>query len=46
MNEQKKSEKKDNSEQPVRPKEIGGFENKIEPTRYGDWDANGRCSDF
>ncbi len=27
-------------------KEIGGFENKIEPTRYGDWEVNGRCSDF
>jgi shikimate dehydrogenase len=27
-------------------KEIGGFENKPEPTRYGDWDVGGRCSDF
>lgn len=27
-------------------KEIGGFENRPEPTRYGDWDVNGRCSDF
>ena len=27
-------------------KEIGGFENRLEPTRYGDWDVNGRCSDF
>lgn len=26
--------------------EIGGFENRPEPTRYGDWDVNGRCSDF
>lgn len=27
-------------------KEVGGFENRPEPTRYGDWDVNGRCSDF
>ncbi|MGH1404266.1 MAG: DUF1674 domain-containing protein [Alphaproteobacteria bacterium] len=27
-------------------REIGGFENRPEPTRFGDWDVNGRCSDF
>lgn len=27
-------------------KEIGGFEKREEPTRYGDWEVNGRCSDF
>ncbi len=29
-------------------KEIGGFadQNLLEPTRYGDWDVKGRCSDF
>jgi hypothetical protein len=27
------------------PKEIGGPEGP-EPTRYGDWEVNGRCSDF
>jgi|APSaa5957512493_1039668.scaffolds.fasta_scaffold218344_2 hypothetical protein len=26
-------------------KEIGGPEGP-EPTRYGDWEKNGRCSDF
>ncbi len=26
--------------------EIGGFENRPEPTRFGDWEVNGRCSDF
>ncbi len=36
---------KDNSEKPIE-KEIGGFEDKLEPTRYGDWEVNGRCSDF
>ncbi|MAE50383.1 MAG: hypothetical protein CMH27_01095 [Micavibrio sp.] len=29
-------------------KEHGGFEdnNLPEPTRYGDWEVRGRCSDF
>jgi hypothetical protein len=28
--------------------ERGGFKdlNLSEPTRYGDWESNGRCSDF
>jgi hypothetical protein len=29
----------------VRPKEIGGPKGP-EPTRYGDWEVNGRVSDF
>ncbi len=28
-----------------RPQEIGGREGP-EPTRYGDWEKNGRCIDF
>ncbi|MDH4106703.1 MAG: DUF1674 domain-containing protein [Gammaproteobacteria bacterium] len=28
-----------------RPKEIGGRPGP-EPTRYGDWEKNGRCIDF
>jgi hypothetical protein len=28
-----------------RPREIGGPKGP-EPTRYGDWERNGRCSDF
>ncbi len=31
-------------ERPV-PREIGG-RNGPEPTRYGDWEKNGRCIDF
>lgn len=31
--------------QPSMPKEIGGPKGP-EPTRYGDWERNGRCSDF
>ena len=30
---------------PAPPKEIGG-RNGPEPTRYGDWEKNGRCIDF
>jgi hypothetical protein len=31
---------------PLSPsKETGGFEGP-EPTRYGDWEKNGRCVDF
>jgi hypothetical protein len=39
------------SPQPILPsplspdKEIGGFSG-LEPTRYGDWEKNGRCIDF
>jgi len=29
-----------------RPVEIGGREEGLEPTRYGDWEKNGRCIDF
>jgi len=29
----------------VPPREIGGREGP-EPTRYGDWEKNGRCIDF
>lgn len=29
----------------VPPKEIGGSK-KPEPTRYGDWEINGKCVDF
>ena len=30
---------------PALPKEIGGPKGP-EPTRYGDWERNGRCIDF
>lgn len=30
---------------PSRPKEIGGPKGP-EPTRYGDWELEGRCVDF
>lgn len=30
---------------PEKPKEIGGPKGP-EPTRYGDWEKNGRCIDF
>ena len=31
--------------QPPPPKEIGGPKGP-EPTRYGDWEVGGRCTDF
>ncbi|MCF3945472.1 MULTISPECIES: DUF1674 domain-containing protein [Acidiphilium] len=37
--------KTDSEEQKTWPKEIGGPKGP-EPTRYGDWERNGRCSDF
>ncbi len=30
---------------PAMPKEIGGPKGP-EPTRYGDWEQKGRCTDF
>jgi hypothetical protein len=30
---------------PKRPREIGGPKGP-EPTRYGDWEVGGRCTDF
>ncbi|MCB1532820.1 MAG: DUF1674 domain-containing protein [Alphaproteobacteria bacterium] len=38
--------KEPKSEHKDLPEEKGGFENRPEPTRFGDWDVNGRCSDF
>jgi hypothetical protein len=32
-------------EKSPRPREIGGPKGP-EPTRYGDWEVNGRCTDF
>jgi hypothetical protein len=34
--------------QPIAPKpeEIGGRKNGPEPTRYGDWEKDGKCVDF
>ena len=31
--------------EPPMPKEIGGQKGP-EPTRFGDWEKNGRCTDF
>jgi hypothetical protein len=33
------------SEREQWPEEVGGPKGK-EPTRYGDWEKNGRCIDF
>jgi hypothetical protein len=49
MNEQKQSSdlentKKPDAAEPIK-KEIGGRKGP-EPTRYGDWENNGKCVDF
>lgn len=31
---------------PDRPREFGGRKKGLEPTRYGDWEKDGRCIDF
>jgi hypothetical protein len=31
--------------EPLRPRELGGRAGP-EPTRFGDWEKNGRCIDF
>jgi hypothetical protein len=33
------------AEKPPMPREIGGPKGP-EPTRYGDWEVKGRCTDF
>lgn len=45
--EQNQPESSSESERVVdeRPKEYGGRKGP-EPTRYGDWEKNGRCIDF
>ena len=37
--------KKPAEDEPKRPREIGGPKGP-EPTRYGDWEIGGRCTDF
>lgn len=33
-------------DQAQRPREYGGRKDGTEPTRFGDWEKNGRCVDF
>jgi len=35
----------DSAKKTERPREHGGAKG-LEPTRYGDWERNGRCTDF
>jgi hypothetical protein len=43
--EPKPAETKPETKPAPMPKEIGGPKGP-EPTRYGDWEKNGRCTDF
>lgn len=36
----------DDESRPSEPREIGGRRDGLDPTRYGDWEKNGRCIDF
>ena len=46
MNQKKKTDNsKVKKDAPKKVKEIGGRKGP-EPTRYGDWEKNGRCIDF
>ena len=36
----------DQLEKNINPKEYGGRKDGLDPTRYGDWEKNGRCIDF
>ncbi len=36
----------DSGENKQQSREIGGPQGRPEPTRYGDWEKNGRCIDF
>jgi hypothetical protein len=40
-----KQEREDSTPEPSPTKEVGGRKGP-EPTRYGDWEKNGRCIDF
>ncbi len=44
----KKPEKSQKKKAEDLPEEKGGYKAQglLEPTRYGDWDVKGRCSDF
>jgi hypothetical protein len=44
---EKTTDTKPEADKPVQklPPEIGGQKGP-EPTRYGDWEKNGRCTDF
>ena len=34
------------ADQPDEEKEVGGRKNGTNPTRFGDWEKDGRCVDF
>lgn len=40
------TQKSTQAEQTTATKEYGGRKDGLDPTRYGDWEKNGRCIDF
>jgi hypothetical protein len=45
LNSEVEAQAKESPAEVARPIEIGGPRG-LEPTRYGDWESKGRCSDF
>jgi len=45
MDDDEKKPEAEPEKKPELPPEIGGQKGP-EPTRYGDWEKNGRCTDF
>lgn len=41
-----KQRPQDDKHDPDRPQEFGGRKKGLDPTRYGDWEKDGRCIDF
>ncbi|MCX7554458.1 DUF1674 domain-containing protein [Marinicella sp. S1101] len=42
----KPQKNKDDAKTAEKKKEYGGRKDGLDPTRYGDWEKNGRCIDF
>lgn len=42
----KSSAKKPHANNKLDAKEYGGRKDGLDPTRFGDWEKNGRCIDF
>jgi hypothetical protein len=42
----KPAEEPKTDETPKKAEELGGRKQELDPTRYGDWEINGKCVDF
>ncbi len=46
MTDPKPTETTEKPAEPLKPQEFGGAKRDSEPTRYNDWEINGKCVDF